>query len=165
MVWYGHVPELCGSQPEATILADMWGLLRLNLFQATPPCLPAQLGSALSFHICAFWSPATPESPLTLEMGKSLTLVRRAPSSVGTSFHGDEGSLVDKLGAVFKEAEGCVHDGGDQTHEACTMQTGTLSLAGLGASHVGEESPKGRTWSPGWGSGYLTATCQREDCI
>lgn len=143
----------------------MWGLLRLNLFQATPPCLPAQLGSALSFHICALWSPATPESPLTLEMGKSLTLVRRVPSSVGTSFHGDEGSLAAKLGAVFKEAEGCVHDGRDQTHEACTMQTGTLSLAGLGASHVGEESPKGRTWSPGWGSGYLTATCQREDCI
>lgn len=67
-------------------------------------------------------------------MGESLTLVRRALSSVGTSFHGDEGSPTARLGGVFKEAEGCVHDGGDQTEEACTMQTGTLSLAGLGAS-------------------------------
>lgn len=53
---------------------------------------------------------------------------------MGTSFHGDEGSPIARLGGVFKEAEGCVHDGGDQTEEACTMQTGTLSLAGLGAS-------------------------------
>ena len=98
-------------------------------------------------------------------MGESLTLVRRAPSSVGISFHGDEGSPIARRWGVVKEAEGCVHDGGDQTDEACTMQTGTLFLMGLGASHVGEESPKGRSRSPGWESGYLTATCQWEDCI
>ena len=45
---------------------------------------------------------------------------------MGISFHGDEGSPIARRWGVVKEAEGCVHDGGDQTDEACTMQTGTL---------------------------------------
>lgn len=50
VVWCGHVPELCGSQPGAAILADMWGLLRLDLSPSHPslsPC-PAWLSSLLS---------------------------------------------------------------------------------------------------------------------